>query len=76
MAIRAPDGANKAFYGFHGYMDVWLLGNVVLWLIGNMAALQKVAQCHIQESLLSVFCELISLSAHIPIAVYQEVSAS
>ena len=55
-------------------MDIWLLGNVVLWLNGKMAALHKVAQCHIQESLLRVFCELISLSAHIPIAVYQEVS--
>ena len=36
---------HKAFYGFHGYMDIWLLGNVVLWLNGNMAALHKVVQC-------------------------------
>ena len=26
-------------------MDIWLLGNVVLWLNGNMAALHKVVQC-------------------------------
>ena len=36
---------HKAFYGFHGYMDIRLLGKVVLWLNGNMAALHKVVQC-------------------------------
>ena len=36
---------HKAFYRFHGYMDIRLLGKVVLWLNGNMAALHKVVPC-------------------------------
>ena len=42
--MKIPSEMEVAFYGFHGCIDIRLLGNVVLWLNGNVAALHKVVQ--------------------------------